>query len=162
METLFDAFGIDSEDHSENALILKPSEKMLDASFPLGDDEGVTITYDCAQALSREDMQFLTWEHPMVQGGMDLVLSGSMGNTAVALIKNKALKPGTVLLELLFVSEVVAPAACNWAATCRQQHCAACSMPTATTWLRGWRSKPSTTSSKACHGPAPTSSSGPA
>ncbi|UVL02838.1 RNA polymerase-associated protein RapA [Pseudomonas sp. B21-047] len=109
METLFDAFGIDSEDHSENALVLKPSEKMLDASFPLGDDEGVTITYDRTQALSREDMQFLTWEHPMVQGGMDLVLSGSMGNTAVALIKNKALKPGTVLLELLFVSEVVAP-----------------------------------------------------
>jgi len=109
METLFDAFGIDSEDHSENALILKPSEKMLDASFPLGDDEGVTITYDRAQALSREDMQFITWEHPMVQGGMDLVLSGSMGNTAVALIKNKALKPGTVLLELLYVSEVVAP-----------------------------------------------------
>ncbi len=109
METLFDAFGIDSEDHSENALILKPSEKMLDASFPLGDDEGVTITYDRNQALSREDMQFITWEHPMVQGGMDLVLSGSMGNTAVALIKNKALKPGTVLLELLYVNEVVAP-----------------------------------------------------
>ncbi|MDT4813272.1 RNA polymerase-associated protein RapA [compost metagenome] len=109
MEALFDAFGIDSEDHSENALILRPSEKMLDASFPLGDDEAVTVTYDREQALSREDMQFLTWEHPMVQGGMDLVLSGSMGNTAVALIKNKSLKPGTVLLELLFVSEVVAP-----------------------------------------------------
>ncbi|EQM69506.1 RNA polymerase-associated protein RapA [Pseudomonas solani] len=109
MEALFDAFGIDSEDHSENALVLKPGEKMLDAGFPLGDDEGVTITYDRNQALSREDMQFLTWEHPMVQGGMDLVLSGSMGNTSVALIKNKALKPGTVLLELLYVSEVVAP-----------------------------------------------------
>lgn len=109
MEELFNAFGIDSEDHSENALILRPSEKMLDASFPLGDDEAVTITYDREQALAREDMQFLTWEHPMVQGGMDLVLSGSMGNTAVALIKNKALKPGTVLLELLYVSEVVGP-----------------------------------------------------
>ncbi|WP_263145478.1 RNA polymerase-associated protein RapA [Pseudomonas sp. RIT-PI-AD] len=111
MEELFDAFGIDSEDHSENALVLKPGEKMLDAGFPLGDDEGVTVTYDREQALTREDMQFLTWEHPMVQGGMDLVLSGSMGNTAVALIKNKALKPGTVLLELLYVSEVVAPRA---------------------------------------------------
>lgn len=111
MERLFDAFGIDSEDHSDNALILRPSEKMLDASFPLGDDEAVTITYDRAQALAREDMQFLTWEHPMTQGGMDLVLSGSMGNTAVALIKNKALKPGTVLLELLYVSDVVAPRA---------------------------------------------------
>ncbi|MFV3330297.1 RNA polymerase-associated protein RapA [Pseudomonas sp. NY15437] len=109
MERLFDTYGIDSEDHSENALILRPSEKMLDASFPLGDDEGVTVTYDRAQALAREDMQFLTWEHPMVQGGMDLVLSGSLGNTSVALIKNKALKPGTVLLELLFVSEAVAP-----------------------------------------------------
>lgn len=84
MERLFDAYGIHSEDHSENALILKPSEKMLDAGFPLGDDEGVTITYDRAQALAREDMQFLTWEHPMVQGGMDLVLSGSMGNTSAS------------------------------------------------------------------------------
>lgn len=111
MEQLFEAFGIDSEDHSENALILRPSEKMLDASFPLGDDEAVTVTYDRLQALSREDMQFLTWEHPMVQGGMDLVLAGSMGNTAVALIKNKALKPGTLLVELLFVSEVIAPRA---------------------------------------------------
>ncbi|GGM27003.1 RNA polymerase-associated protein RapA [Pseudomonas asuensis] len=109
MEKLLDAFGVDSEDHSDNALILKPSEKMLDAGFPLGNDEGVTITYDRDLALAREDMQFLTWEHPMVQGGMDLVLSGSMGNTAVALIKNKALKPGTVLLELLYVSEAVAP-----------------------------------------------------
>ncbi len=34
MERLFDAYGIHSEDHSENALILKPSEKMLDAGFP--------------------------------------------------------------------------------------------------------------------------------
>ncbi|WP_339079583.1 RNA polymerase-associated protein RapA [Pseudomonas sp. TMP9] len=111
MEQLFDAFGIDSEDHSDNALILRPGEKMLDASFPLGDDEGVTITYDRDMALAREDMQFLTWEHPMVQGGMDLVRSGSMGNTGVALIKNKALKAGTVLLEMLYVSEVVAPRA---------------------------------------------------
>ena len=109
MEALFDAFGIDSEDHTENALVLRPSEKMLDASFPLGSDEAVTITYDRSLALAREDMQFLTWEHPMVQGGMDLVLSSSMGNTAVAVITNKALKPGTLLLELLYVSEVVAP-----------------------------------------------------
>jgi len=109
MEELFNAFGIDSEDHSENALILRPSEKMLDASFPLGSDEAVTVTYDRNQALAREDMQFLSWEHPMVQGGMDLVVSGSMGNTSVALIKNKALKPGTVLLELLYISEVVGP-----------------------------------------------------
>lgn len=69
----------------------------------------MTITYDRDTALSREDMQFITWEHPMLQGGMDLVLSSSMGNSAVALLKNKALKPGTMLLECLFVSEAIAP-----------------------------------------------------
>ncbi|NLY58024.1 MAG: RNA polymerase-associated protein RapA [Gammaproteobacteria bacterium] len=109
MERLFDVFGIDSEDHSDNALVLRPSERMLDSGFPLGDEEGVTITYDRDTALSREDMQFITWEHPMLQGGMDLVLSSSMGNSAVALLKNKALKPGTMLLECLFVSEAIAP-----------------------------------------------------
>lgn len=109
MEQLFDAFGIHSEDHSDNAFILRPSEKMLDASFPLGSDEAVTITYDRELALSREEMQFITWEHPMVQGGMDLVLAGSMGNSSVALLKNKAVKPGTVLVELLYVSEAIAP-----------------------------------------------------
>jgi len=109
MERLFDVFGIDSEDHSDNALVLRPGERMLDAGFPLGDEEGVTITYDRETALSREDMQFITWEHPMLQGGMDLVLSSSMGNSSVALLKNKALKPGTMLLECLFVSEAIAP-----------------------------------------------------
>ena len=109
MEQLFNAFGIHSEDHSDNAFILRPSEKMLDANFPLGSDEAVTITYNRELALSREDMQFITWEHPMVQGGMDLVLSGSMGNTAVALLNNKAIPPGTMLVELLYVSEAIAP-----------------------------------------------------
>mgnify|MGYP005819826517 FL=1 len=111
MERLFDVFGIDSDDHSDNALVLRPGERMLDAGFPLGDDEGVTITYDRETALSREDMQFLTWEHPMLQGGMDLVLSGSMGNSSVGLLKNKALKPGTMLLECIFVCEAIAPRA---------------------------------------------------
>lgn len=110
-EQLFDAFGIDVEDHSDNAFVLRPGEKMLDSGFPLGDEEGVTITYDRSLALSREDMQFITWEHPMLQGGMDLVISGSMGNTAVAVIKNKALKTGTVLIEFVFIAEVIAPKA---------------------------------------------------
>lgn len=110
-EKLFEAFGIDIEDHSDNAFVLRPGEKMLDAGFPLGDEEGVTITYDRSLALAREDMQFITWEHPMILGGMDLVVSGSMGNTTVAIINNKALKTGTVLIEFLFIAEVVAPKA---------------------------------------------------
>src|SRR5690606_36686777 len=62
MERLFDVFGIDSEDHSGNALVLRPSARMVDAGFPLGGDECVTITYDSDSALSRGVMQFITWE----------------------------------------------------------------------------------------------------
>ena len=47
----------------------------------------------------------------MLQGGMDLVLSGSMGNSSVGLLKNKALKPGTMLVECVYVCEAIAPRA---------------------------------------------------
>lgn len=107
MECLFDVYGIYSEDYLENVLIFKLSEKMFDVGFFFGDDEGVIIIYDCVQVLVCEDMQFFIWEYLMVQGGMDLVLFGLMGNILVVLIKNKVLKFGIVLFEFLFVSEVV-------------------------------------------------------
>jgi ATP-dependent helicase HepA len=121
----------------------------------------VTITYDRNQALSREDMQFITWEHPMVQGGMDLVLSGSMGNTAVALIKNKALKPGTVLLELLYVSEVVAPRSLQLGRYLPPAALRCLLDANGNDLSAACRSKPSTINWKAYRAPAPTSSSRP-
>ena len=104
MEKLFEGFGVDSEDHSKHCLVVRPGSHMV-TSFPGLPADGITVTFDREMALSREDMHFLTWEHPMVSESMDMLLISEMGNTSVALLKNKALKPGTMLLETIFVVE---------------------------------------------------------
>ncbi len=106
---LFDTIGLNQDDKGENALVIAPSEHMLVSSYPGLPDEGCTVTFDRNTALSREDMRFLTWEHPMIQGGIDLLLAENIGTTAVSLLKNKALPVGTLFLELLYVVDAQAP-----------------------------------------------------
>ncbi|WP_281544774.1 RNA polymerase-associated protein RapA [Grimontia sp. SpTr1] len=106
---LFDTVGLNQDDKGENAIVVTPSEHMLVSSYPGLPSEGCTITFDRETALSREDLHFISWEHPMIQGGIDLLLSEDVGTTAVSLLKNKALPVGTLFLELLYVADAQAP-----------------------------------------------------
>jgi ATP-dependent helicase HepA len=106
---LFDIIGINQEDRSDNLLVLTPSDHMLVPDFPGLPEEGCTITFNRNQALSREDTQFITWEHPLIRNGLDLILSSDTGSCALSLLKNKALPVGTLLLELIYVIETKAP-----------------------------------------------------
>ena len=103
LDMVFECFGIDVEEHSKDSLILHPGPYMQTPSFPGLSDEGMTITYNRDTALANEDMRFMTWEHPLVNGALDMVLSGEQGNTALTAIKHKVLKPGTLLLETIYV-----------------------------------------------------------
>ncbi|OXX50020.1 RNA polymerase-binding ATPase, partial [Vibrio sp. V17_P4S1T151] len=107
--SLFDAIGLNQDDRGENALVVTPSEHMMVPSYPGLPYEGATITFDRDTALSREDMNFISWEHPMIQGGIDLLMSEGVGTSAVSLLKNKALPVGTLLLELIYVVDAQAP-----------------------------------------------------
>ncbi|WP_101759983.1 RNA polymerase-associated protein RapA [Oceanicoccus sp. KOV_DT_Chl] len=109
MEKVFDQFGVDQEHHSAAAVILRPGDHMINHTFPGLTDDAVTATYSREVALSREDMQFLSWEHPMVTGAMDMVLSGDFGNTAFCTLKLPPLKAGTVILEAIFIVQCTAP-----------------------------------------------------
>ena len=111
METVFDQFGVDQEHHSANSIVLRPGEHMTEHSFPALPEEGLTATYQRDLALSREDFHYLTWEHPMVTGAMDMVLSGEFGNTAFCTMKLAPLKAGAILLEAIFTTVCPAPAA---------------------------------------------------
>ncbi|MFV9997776.1 MAG: RNA polymerase-associated protein RapA [Arsenophonus endosymbiont of Dermacentor nuttalli] len=106
---LFDIIGINQEDHSDNLIVLTPAEHMLIPDFPGLPQDGCTITFDRTQALSREDTQFISWEHPIIRNGMDLILSGDIGSCAVSLLKNKTLPVSTLLTELIYVVEAQAP-----------------------------------------------------
>ncbi len=109
MERLFDEFGVEQEHHSANCLILRPGDHMQVHSFPALAEDGMTATYRRDLALAREDMQFLSWEHPMVIGAMDMVLSGEFGNTAFCTMKLAPLRAGTILLEAIFTLACTAP-----------------------------------------------------
>lgn len=106
---LFDIVGINQDDRSDNMIALTPSDHMLVPDFPGLPEDGCTITFKREQALSREDTQFISWEHPIIRNGLDLVLSGDTGSCAVSVLKNKALPVGTLLTELIYVVEAQAP-----------------------------------------------------
>ena len=109
LQQAWNRFSVNYEDHSENSYVVRPSDHMFIGSFPGLPDEGITATYDRQLALSRDDMHFITWEHPMTTGAIDLVLSENKGNASVCILKNKAVKAGTLLVEALFKLECIAP-----------------------------------------------------
>ncbi|WP_372770738.1 RNA polymerase-associated protein RapA [Pseudoalteromonas sp.] len=111
MIKVFDIFGISQEDRGENSIVLKPTEHMLTPSFPCLRDEGITVTFDRDTALAQEDVHFLSWDHPMVQGAMELIIDDDLGTTSVALLKNKQLPAGSFFVELIYLAETSAPKA---------------------------------------------------
>lgn len=110
MENLFESYGVDTEFHSPECFIIRPSDHLRVSHFPNLSEDGMTITINRHTALAREELQFLTWEHPLVTSAMDLVLSSETGNAAISVVKHDNLKAGQFLIECLFIVECSAPA----------------------------------------------------
>ncbi|MDC0662215.1 RNA polymerase-associated protein RapA [Marinobacter sp. SS21] len=106
-----DILGVDVEDHSEHADVLRPSEQRHTGHVPDLPEDGLTVTWDRQQALEREDMAFMSWEHPLVTGVMESVTSTDLGKAALASLSVKGLPPGTLMLEALFTVHCPAPQA---------------------------------------------------
>lgn len=109
LELLCESYGVDQEYHSEHAVILRPTDHMLTGHFPGLQEDGTTVTFSREQALSREDMAFLTWEHPIMVEAMDMVASTELGNAAIATLSLKGIPAGTLLLECIYCINCVAP-----------------------------------------------------
>lgn len=110
MLAAWDAFGVHVEDHgAPRTWILQPGEHQLIDAFPGLDPDGMTVCANRATALAHEDWQFLTWEHPMVQGVLEWLETAPQGGVQVAVLRNKSVKPGTLLLEAWYNATVQAP-----------------------------------------------------
>jgi ATP-dependent helicase HepA len=107
MSDVFQELGVDIEDLSDNIFYIKPSDNMYIPHFPGLDSEGVRITYDRKTARLREDVEFLTWDHPMVVGVMDLILSNTIGNATVMMRKKSG--QSKTFIEAYFKLYAVAP-----------------------------------------------------
>jgi ATP-dependent helicase HepA len=76
-------------------------------SFPGLPTEGLTVTCDRRRALAREDVQFLTWDHPLVTGALDLLLGSEQGNSTFA--KWPDAKAAGLYVETIYLLECIAP-----------------------------------------------------
>jgi len=108
MNRIFDHFGVTVEDIDQRTFHLSPGQLFTD-SFPGLPDEGTVVTCDRARALGREDIGFLTWDHPMVRGSIDLMLSSEKGNSSIVVWKNASIDSPPILIEAIYVLESVAP-----------------------------------------------------
>ena len=113
MDQALDNLGVDIEDQSTHSFIIKPGEHMAVTEFPGLNEDGATITFRRPIALAREDVQFLTWEHPLVQTAMEQIISGGFGQVSVGAMQHETLKRGSVLLEAHYVFDCPAPKALN-------------------------------------------------
>lgn len=101
MSTVFDCYGVDFEEQSNGCWIVRPGRHMSVSNFPGIPDEGMTLTFERAIALSREDVEFMTWDHPLVSASIDLTTSNPDGQAALSIIETSALPHGSVYLESL-------------------------------------------------------------
>jgi ATP-dependent helicase HepA len=100
--------GMHVEEMSRRTWFLRPDNLVSDV-VPGLPPEGLTFTFDRPRALSREHEGFLTCDHPLVRGLLDLLLGSRTGNSAFAIWDGTG-EDGLVL-EAHFVIECLAPAA---------------------------------------------------
>jgi len=103
---MLDQLGLHIEELGNRGYLLRTGTLQVDA-LPGLTDEGMLITLDRERALSREDIGFVTSDHPLVRGALDSLLGGETGNSAFGVWKSPG--RGGVFLEVHSVIECIAP-----------------------------------------------------
>jgi ATP-dependent helicase HepA len=83
---VFRHFDVEMEDLAARTYLLHPSS-LNTGVFPSIPFEGVCVTFDRKRALSREDISFLSWDHPMTTGAIDMVLSSATGSASFGVLR---------------------------------------------------------------------------
>lgn len=106
--SLLDHFGMHIEDLGQRSYLLMPGN-LITNGLPAMPDEGLSVTFDRKRALSRENIGFMSGDHPLVRGALDLLLGDVSGNSSFGIWKGAGEE--SLLLELHFVVECIAPSA---------------------------------------------------
>lgn len=89
--------------------LLMPGHLMTD-QLTVIPPEGKMITFDRAVALDRDDVDFMTWDHPLVVSLMDLLLGSEAGNAAFSEVKASKDLPSGLYVEMIHLLEGSCPA----------------------------------------------------
>ncbi|MBP6600438.1 MAG: DEAD/DEAH box helicase family protein [Verrucomicrobiales bacterium] len=108
MLKVFDHFGVTVDDLGDRSYVLTPEHLFSADAFPGLPEDGISVTFDRALALAREDIVFLTEDHPMVMSALDGLISTDHGNAGFFRLENAAEQ--LLMLETVCVLECIAPA----------------------------------------------------
>ncbi|MDP2546719.1 MULTISPECIES: RNA polymerase-associated protein RapA [unclassified Oceanobacter] len=109
IELFADAFGVEVADLDNDCIALAPGDHMLVPDLPYLPEDGFMATTRREVALTRDDVQFLSWEHPFIDQALELVTSGPIGNASVGYVEQHDYKTGDCFIQLQFVASCPAP-----------------------------------------------------
>ncbi|MDO8543913.1 MAG: RNA polymerase-associated protein RapA [Opitutaceae bacterium] len=101
---LLDHFGVRIKEHEEGDVFLDPSHAYIEA-FPSIPADGMLATFSRPRAIAREDIRFISADHPLVEDAIDLLTESKSGTTAFGTLPSDA---PNLLLEAVFMLETVA------------------------------------------------------
>ena len=101
---LLDHFGVRVKEHEDGDVFLDPSHAYIEG-FPSIPQDGMLATFKRERAIVREDIRFLSPDHPLMQDAIDLLINSPAGTTAFSALKSDT---PNLLLEAIFVLETVA------------------------------------------------------
>lgn len=83
LDHVFSQIGIDYEQHNPNTFFIKPSHNMLIPSYPGLISDGMSITYNRDYASHHQNVDYVSWEHPIVKTALELTLNSPLGNFSI-------------------------------------------------------------------------------
>lgn len=106
---LLDSLGVMLEPRGDDGLFfVRPGDMMFVESLPGMPTEGALVTFDRELANKRDDVEFLHFEHRLVQNSLDLILEEGVGRATAA--RWRGAPRTTVLFQFLYILEADGPA----------------------------------------------------
>jgi len=106
---MLEHFGVAEEELATPGLLkIKAGDLMKVDPYPGLRDGGYLATYDRSIALAREEVQFLSMDHPLVEGTLGLLLDQAEGKACTGLWEGAPEQ--TVLVQFLYLLQAVGPA----------------------------------------------------
>lgn len=99
---VFDNGHIETEDAGAGNIIVSQQENCPFSFINNLRDEKATVTFDRKQATVREDLEFISWDHPWIKGIVDDLEASGDAFTSCALFNDSQFKNGQVFVEATY------------------------------------------------------------
>lgn len=101
---IMDIFGVRIEEHEGGDVFLHSRHAFIDA-YPQIPEEGLLATFDRTRAIAREDIRFVSKDHPLFDESLELLINSEKGIASFAIVESEE---SNLYLEAVFVLDAIA------------------------------------------------------